>query len=237
MARASRRNRNYALKAFMPDKKENDIDHEKHILSKLNHPGIPQFIEAFEHDGVRYLVQEFINGYPLSYYIAKEKRFSEEEAKKILFRLLDILMYLHEPEEKRLPVIHRDLRLSNVFWCNDKVHLIDFGFACFFEGESECPAENRNKTDIKMSRHRPGEQTYTLLRKEVSPRSDLFGVGVVGLDLFANWIEDEKLFQKPWQDILPASDSYKLFIERLLEPENQFKTAGDALKAISQRGE
>jgi len=237
VARVSRRNRNYALKAFMSDKKENDFDHEKHILSELNHPGIPSFIEAFEHDGVCYLVQEFINGYPLSYFIMKEKWFSEEEAKRILYQLLDILVYLHEPEGKRLPVIHRDLRLSNVFWCSDKVFLIDFGFACYFEGKPEHTAENRSKTDIKMSCCRPGEQTYALLRKEVSPRSDLFGAGVVGLDLFANWIEDEKLFQKPWQDILPASDSYKLFIEGLLNPEKQFASAGDALKAISQRGE
>jgi len=221
----------------MPHKKENDFDHEKHILSELNHPGVPQFIEAFTHNGINYLVQEFISGYPLSYYIMKEKRFSEEEAKRILFQLLDILVYLHEPERKRLPIVHRDLRLSNVFWCSDKVYLIDFGFACYFEGKPEYPAENRSKTDVKMSCRRPGEQTYALLRKEVSPRSDLFGAGVVGLDLFANWIEDEKLFQKPWQDILPASDSYKFFIERLLEPENQFKTAGDALKAIPQRGE
>jgi len=221
----------------MPDQKENDFDHEKHILSVLNHPGIPRFVEAFTHDGVNYLVQEFINGYPLSYYIVKEKRFSEEEAKRILFQLLDILAYLHEPEEKRLPVIHRDLRLSNVFWCNDKVSLIDFGFARYFEGEPGDPAENRNKTDIKMSHHHPGDQTYALLRKEVSPRSDLFGAGVVGLDLFTNWIEDEALFLQPWQDILPASDSYKMYIERLLNPEKQFKSADDALKAISQRGE
>lgn len=221
----------------MPDQKENDFDHEKHILSELNHPGIPRFIEAFIHNGVNYLVQEFINGYPLSYYIMKEKRFSEEEAKSILFQLLHILAYLHEPEEKRPPVIHRDLRLSNVFWCNDNVHLIDFGFACYFEEEPENPAESRNKADMKMSRRRPGTETYTILRKDASPRSDLFGTGVVGLDLFANWIEDEKLFRKPWQDILPASDSYKLFIERLLGPDNQFKTAGDALKAASQRGE
>jgi len=221
----------------MPDQKENDFDHEKHMLSVLNHPGIPRFVEAFTHDGVNYMVQEFINGYPLSYYIVKEKQFSEEEAKRILFQLLDILAYLHEPEDKRLPVIHRDLRLSNVFWCSDKVHLIDFGLACYFEGESEYPVENRNKVDIRMNRRRPGTETYTILREDSSPRSDLFGVGVVGLDLFANWIEDEKLFQKSWQDILPASDSYKLFIERLLEPENQFKTAGDVLKAISQRGE
>jgi hypothetical protein len=60
----------------------------------------------------------------------------------------------------------------------------------------------------------------------------LFGVGVVGLDLFTNWIEDERLFQQPWQDILPASDAFKTFIERLLNPEKQFASAGCAMKYL-----
>ena len=75
----------------------------------------------------------------------------------------------------------------------------------------------RRRTDMKMSNRRPGTRTYALLRKEVSPRSDLFGAGVVGLDLFTNWIEDEALFQRPWQEILPASDTFKALIRDLAE--------------------
>jgi serine/threonine protein kinase len=219
----------------MPDKEENNPNLEGTILSCLNHPGIPRFIEDFEHEGVRYMVQEYINGYPLSYYIVKKKRFIEEEARDILCQLLDILAYLHEPEEGRSPVVHRDLRLSNLVWHNGKVYLIDFGFARHWNGEEANLEEFSTKTDVRMSRRRPGTKTYAMLRKDVSSRSDLFGAGVVGLDLFANWIEDENLFRKPWQDILPASNSYKLFIERLLEPESPFKTAGDALEAIANQ--
>ena len=69
------------MKALAPDKTENDLDRESHILSHLNHPRIPRFIEAFSHNGVDYLVQEFMSGYPLSYYIVKGKRFTEEEVK------------------------------------------------------------------------------------------------------------------------------------------------------------
>ena len=83
-----------------------------------------------------------------------------------------------------------------------------------------------------MSCHHPERSDLHLLRKEVSPRSDLFGAGVVGLDLFTNWIEDEALLLQPWQDILPASGSYKMYIERLLNQENQFASAGDALKCF-----
>jgi serine/threonine protein kinase len=218
----------------MPDKEGNNPYLEKTILSGLNHPGIPSFIEGFKHDGVHYMVQEYIDGYPLSYYMVTGKRFAEEEAKDILCQLLEILTYLHEPGKKRSAVVHRDLRLSNLVWHSSKVYLIDFGLAGFWNGEQANLEEFSIKTDIRMSRRRPGTETYAMLRKDVSPRSDLFGAGIVGLDMFANWIEDENLFRKPWQEILPASDSYKLFIERLLGPENRFKTARDALEVFSQ---
>ena len=234
VARASKENGNYAIKGFAPEREENKFSLESIILAQLNHPRIPRFIEAFSHNGVNYLVQEFIEGYPLSYHIVNGKRFSEEEAKRILFQILGILDYLHKPEGNRLPVIHRDLRLSNLFWHMDKVYLVDFGLAGYFRGKSE------NLSNKSMeNRVRPGGacaevEAYALLRKEMSPCSDLFGVGVVGLDLFTNWIEDETLFQQPWQDILPASDAFKTFIERLLNPEKQFTSAGCAMKYFDE---
>lgn len=226
----SRDNKSYALKALIPGKTENDLDRESHILSRLNHRRIPHFIEAFSHNGVDYLVQEFIGGYPLSYYIVKGKRFTEEESKQILFQLLEILAYLHEPEKTRVAVIHRDLRLSNLFWFEDNVYLVDFGCARYFDGKTEVPADKPDISDMKMSERRPGTGTYVLFRKEVSPRSDLFGAGVVGLDLFTNWIEDEALFQEPWQEILPASDSFKVIIETLLNQGTESLSAVNMLK-------
>ena len=179
-------------------------------------------------------MQEFIEGYPLSYYIVNGKRFCEEEAKRILFQVLEILDYLHTSEENRLPVIHRDLRLSNLFWHMDKVYLVDFGHARYFNGGSGYLSDKSMENKIKMGGSRPEVEIYALLRKDISPYSDLFGAGVVGLDLFTNWIEDETLFQQPWQDILPASDAYKTFIERLLNPEKQFVSAGYALKYYNE---
>ena len=218
------------MKAFAPDGAGNKFSLESTILAELNHPRIPRFIEAFTHNGVNYLVQEFIEGYPLSYYIVNGKRFDEEEAKGILFQLLEILDYLHKPEGNRLPVIHRDLRLSNLFWHMDKVYLVDFGHARYFAGKSEYPIDRSMENNMRMSGSRPEVEAYALLRKQISPSSDLFGAGVVGLDLFTNWIEDGTLFQQPWQDILPASDAYKTFIEKLLNPEKQFASAGCSMK-------
>jgi serine/threonine-protein kinase len=76
-----------------------------------------------------------------------------------------------------------------------------------------------------MDRHRPGRETYSTLRKEVSPWSDLFGAGVVALDLFTNWIENEEHFRRPWQEVFPGNDPLKTFIAKLLIPEEQFSSA------------
>ncbi len=179
------------------------------------------------------MVQEFVDGYPLSFYIVNGKRFGDEEVMKVLSQLLEILSYLHEPFDKRHPVIHRDLRLSNVFWSEDKAHLIDFGMARYLK-EKVNQSERPDKTDLSIDGHRPGKKTYAALRKEISPWSDLFGAGVVALDLFTNWIGDEKQFKRPWQDIFPGSSKLRAFIEQLLLPEVQFPSALDALNWLEK---
>ncbi len=224
------------MKALIPDQPENNLDIESHILSSLDCPGIPRYVEAFCHKGVGYLVQELVDGYPLSYYIAQGRLFTEEEARQILFQLLEILVYLHEPEGTRCAVIHRDLRLSNLLWSEEKICMVDFGCARYYEGKTQQPAIEQNMTEVKMNNCRPGTRPYTFLRKEISPRSDLFGAGVVGLDLFTNWIEDKTLFLKPWQEILPASNAFKALIETLLNRRTQSMSAADVLKRFRTSG-
>ncbi len=230
VAKANRHNKYYALKVLAPGRIENDLSLEGDILSHLNHPGIPRCVEAFSHDGVDYLVQEFIDGFPLSYYIVRGKLFTEREARNILSQLLEILVYLHEPEGTRRAVIHRDIRLSNLFWFAEKVYLVDFGLARYYDSKIDQPVEEEETAGVRMNKDRPGTRTYALLRKEVSPRSDLFGTGVIGLDLFTNWIEDETLFQKSWREILPASNTYKDLIKTLLNQGTQSISAADVLK-------
>ncbi|MBP1748010.1 MAG: Serine/threonine-protein kinase-like domain protein, partial [Deltaproteobacteria bacterium] len=162
------------------------------------------------------------------------KIFGDEEALEILSQLLEILSYLHKAHNNRYPVIHRDLRLSNVFWFQNKAYIVDFGMARYLKEKVSQSERPLKRTVLNIDRHRPGKKTYSALRAQVSPSSDLFGAGVVTLDLFANWIKDETQFKRPWQEIFPGSSRLKSFIEHLLLPEVQFPSARDALNSLEK---
>lgn len=220
---------------------------EKEILERITCRGVPRFVESFSLGNVYCIVQEFIPGWPLSYFIDTGYRFSEQEVRNILIKLFAILAELHCPLLKDNAVIHRDIRLSNLLLNNGKLFLIDFGLARFLDPLQfplcHDPVEIVSSENIlkcvrpfhsvrMKGQNIPGYETYSLLRREISPSSDFFGAGVVAVDLFTNHVEDEAQFELPWEKVLTLSDSFVSFLKRLLTREGGFETAEDALKYL-----
>lgn len=219
---------------------------ESEILRRITHSQIPGFVEAFSAGDVHYIVQEYIEGLPLSSLLEAGRRFSEAEVKSIVRQLLSILNNLHRPAQKKNAVIHRDIRLSNLLFRDGRIFLIDFGFARFLDPSryAFCPDPLEYKfscngssgsgalkqlKELPSLKKIPGVETYKLLRREISPRSDLFGVGVVAVDLFSSWVEDESLFERPWQEVLPLSGPFTVFLQKLLSEKVGFDSAAEAL--------
>ncbi|HEY9700813.1 MAG TPA: protein kinase, partial [Allocoleopsis sp.] len=97
---------------------------EAKILEKLAAiPNIPKFIDYFQQDNDYYLVQEYIEGEPLSDFL-RHNQFDEEEAIKFLQSMLHTLKAVHN-----LNLIHRDIKPSNIIKHENKYYLIDFGAA------------------------------------------------------------------------------------------------------------
>jgi len=250
--KASRGKRFYAIKALFNRDDQNPnilpFELESEILRSVSHPRIPGFVGAFSFGEIHYIVQEFSEGLPLSCLLDSGRRFSEDEVKNIVTQLLSILRDLHTPPQRENAVVHRDLRLSNLLLKDDELFLIDFGFARFLDlsRNLSCPDPLENKykdsngdgqplrllSDLPSRKKIPGAETYRLLRKEISPRSDLFGAGVVAVDLFTSWVEDETLFDRPWQEVLPLSEPFVSFLARLLSREDGFHTAAGALEYL-----
>ena len=105
----------------------NNINIEKAILTKLNHPFIMKLNYAFQTQKSLYFITQFMHGGELNYHIYKEKNsyFTEEKAKFYASQIIIALNYLHENK-----CIYRDLKPENILIdINGNIKLTDFGLS------------------------------------------------------------------------------------------------------------
>lgn len=97
---------------------------EMSVMSKINHPNIMHLYEFMETGNNYYLVIQFCNNGDLESYLKKMGKLSEEEAVYFLMQIMNGFQELHKNK-----VMHRDVKLANIFLQDDKVVIGDFGFA------------------------------------------------------------------------------------------------------------
>ena len=96
------------------------------MVAGIDHPGLPQGLEAGEHDGTYWLSYDLIDAQPLSARLARSGAMHIRDARPILRGILQPLAALH-----RARIAHGDLKLENVLVGygdgGPHVTLIDFG--------------------------------------------------------------------------------------------------------------
>jgi hypothetical protein len=100
-------------------------EREARVLSALNHPALPRYIEHFEESGALYLVMEKIEGESLAARRRRGARLDQQQVVRFLREAAECLRYLHGQAP---PVIHRDIKPGNVILRPDGSYcLVDFG--------------------------------------------------------------------------------------------------------------
>ncbi|MDY6783091.1 MAG: ankyrin repeat domain-containing protein [Cyanobacteriota bacterium] len=91
------------------------IEREARVLSQLNHPSIPQYLEYFQvdapNDRTFYIAQQLVEGKSLADLVEKGWHATEQQIVAIAVQVLNVLIYLHALEP---PVIHRDIKPENI---------------------------------------------------------------------------------------------------------------------------
>jgi eukaryotic-like serine/threonine-protein kinase len=209
------------------------FDREAKILSQLNHPAIPQYIDSFqvdtEIDRQYYIVQTLAEGQSLFDAVESGWKPTIAETKDIAAQVLEILTYLHTLNP---PVIHRDLKPQNLIRNNDgKVYLVDFGSV-----QDTYYTVTGGSTVVGTYGYMAPEQ----FRGQAYLSTDLYGLGTTLLYLLTGTepaILPQQKLKIDFHDFVSLPSEFANWIDRLLEPEptRRFRTAELALAVLAGR--
>src|SRR5580698_5280726 len=186
-ARDTRLDRTVAVKILPSHLSESSdakqrFDREARAISSLSHPNICTLYDVGCHDGVDYLVMEFLQGETLADRLRKGPLTAEQ--------LLRCGMEICEGLEKahKTGIIHRDLKPGNIMLTKTGAKLLDFGLA------KATATQAPSASSLTLSGPSPGEPltaqgavlgTFQYMApeqvegKEADARSDIFALGAV----------------------------------------------------------
>jgi eukaryotic-like serine/threonine-protein kinase len=167
------------LPAHIAPQLEERFSRERHILARLEHPGIARLIDGgYTPAGQPYLAMEYVEGPPLTEY-ARTHDLGIRDRIELFIAICEAVQYAHQ----RL-VIHRDLKPSNILvTASGHPKLLDFGIATFAEAEQAADPATASRTGLWFT---PNYASPEQIRRErVTTLSDLYSLGVLLYELLA----------------------------------------------------
>lgn len=212
------------------------FDTEAKVLYKLgSHDQIPRLMAHFEDSQEFYLVQEFVDGAPLSEELTTGQPWSEAKVVALLQDILQALAFVHAEH-----VIHRDIKPPNLMRRRQdgKIVLIDFGAVKQVSTQITSPKAGQTNLTISIGTqgYMPNEQLGGTPRFS----SDLYAVGMIGIQALTgvhprHLAEDPRTGEIQWRDRIPnVTPELADFLDRLTRYDfrARYVTATEALEAL-----
>ena len=145
---------------------------EARAAGALTHPGIVPVFDVGEHEGLPYLVMEFISGKTLAEAMKKSERLTLDRVCEIGQKIAEALGYAHQHG-----VVHRDIKPANILLTSKEAHgierpkITDFGVAKMAAGHTTLTGQI-----LGTPAFMPPEQ---ITGSPIDGRADLFSLGVV----------------------------------------------------------
>jgi Tol biopolymer transport system component len=154
------------------------FDREAHAIATLTHPHICTLYDIGQHEGVDFLVMEYLEGETLAARLEKG-RLSVEQALSLGVQIADALAAAHGQG-----IVHRDLKPGNIILTKSGAKLLDFGLAKPAASAvahlppvpTMSPGLTAQGTILGTLQYMAPEQ---LEGKEADPRTDIFAFGAV----------------------------------------------------------
>lgn len=141
---------------------------EAAALRRLQHPAVPQLLDAGQAGGDRYLVMSWCPGRELGV-VLREEPPPPWRVVRWMLQLARVLQHCHQRG-----VVHRDLKVANVLVdAEDQLHLVDFGLARLVDAEESRPPDSRLLGSVHSI---PPEQLQSFT---VDHRADVYSFGVI----------------------------------------------------------
>jgi CHASE2 domain-containing sensor protein len=215
------------------------FDTETATLRRLGqHDQIPQLLDFFEEDQEFYIVQEFIDGQPLSEELSHRSHFSEPEVLALLQDVLEVLQFVHSSH-----VIHRDIKPGNLIrrHQDDKFVLIDFGAVKEINTQLLSRTGQTNLTvGIGTQGYTPSEQ----LAGKPRYSSDLYALGMTAIHALTGFQpsqlpEDSETCELLWQEYADVGVGLAFVLNRMVRSHvtQRYQSAIDVLQALQHLSE
>ncbi len=211
---------------------------EAQVMCELgNHPQIPRLLAHFKENKQFYLVQELIDGEPLSQELMGGKRWQQNQVILLLRDILQVLDFVHQQQ-----VIHRDIKPANLMRRrrDGKIVLIDFG--AVKQLKTVMIAENQGITNHTISIGSQGYMPKEQLGGNPRFSSDVYAVGMVGIQALtgvhpSQLPEDPETGEIMWRAQAPAiNPELADILDTMVRYDfrTRYANAGSALAALAR---